>query len=729
MSFGADAQTGEDDELDSLIYLYHNLDDEDTSKAGICENIAILHYSVDSTLLWADRLYEQAVNSVNSYYEGRAYYFKSWAYNNMSVWDSAIYFGNKALLIADSLKINKFKVLCFLQLASPYSSCFIFDDSDDCLIQAMDIARSDKDTALLCEALRQLGSNYVIRRMYQKAEQTFNEVLSLDSLFSPQDSRLILFELSDVYSNMYSEQLPSNDFSLVLKAKEYALRAYSMETVYYLDDFYVLKSLLKSMFYEGINSSGIRKKQIVDSMKVFIDEAFQLIDELGLDSETNTLMMNVANYEILAGNLARAKFVLDSLQSLDSLYNYDISYYHYYMARNIKDSAYYHLLLALKYKLDDYSVDKAVNISGVIQENDFKEQIRNREIEEQKRSERRTRIIIYVAIGIFLILAFIIFEYFRKRKHNRILNEKNIILLNQKEEILQQKEELNASKDELFARNEEIMAQNQQIVNKNKQITDSINYASLIQKAALPRPEDLSALFGKYFLIYRPLNIVAGDFYWASQVGRFSILVCADCTGHGVPGAFVSMLGVSLLNEVTANISADTKASDILNELRAKLMRALGQNKKKYDNGAVYSMDGMDLAMVMIDYDNMQMQFAGAYRPLWIWRSGELIQYKPDKMPIGIYLGPEKDFTNHEIEILPGDVLYMFSDGIPDQFGFIDDSHTTCKHFSTKRLAALLTEIGGHQLQEQKSRIESEVDAWKNGYKQLDDNILIGIRI
>ncbi len=140
-------------------------------------------------------------------------------------------------------------------------------------------------------------------------------------------------------------------------------------------------------------------------------------------------------------------------------------------------------------------------------------------------------------------------------------------------------------------------------------------------------------------------------------------------------------------------------------------------------------MDGIDLAMVMIDYNAMTMQYAGAYRQLLIWRDGQIILYKPDKMPIGIYLGAEKNFTNHDIDIRRGDMIYMFSDGIPDQFGYLDDTQTSCRHFSTRRLTELLQEIGSLGMQEQKLAVEDSLDSWKNGYRQLDDNILIGVRI
>ncbi|MCQ2251610.1 MAG: SpoIIE family protein phosphatase, partial [Bacteroidales bacterium] len=392
-----------------------------------------------------------------------------------------------------------------------------------------------------------------------------------------------------------------------------------------------------------------------------------------------------------------------------------LEYDFYYQAVGNYKMAYHHKSKFYELCNDESSMEYIVNSVRNFAEREFQQA-------EDLRHERHRRIIIYWIIGILLVLLMLFLELVRRARHNKVLNEKNIILQNQTEEILQQKEEINAQKDELQDRND-------LITEKNKQITDSIHYASLIQKGALPRAEDMDSLFHDYFVIYRPLNIVAGDFYWASQVGRYSILVCADCTGHGVPGAFVSMLGISLLNEVTANISDDTKACEILDVLREKLMKSLGQSKQKYENGVIYSMDGIDMSMVMIDYANMRMQFAGAYRPLWIWRNGEILQYKPDKMPIGIYLGPEKNFTNHDIEIMKGDMLYMFSDGIPDQFGYDDDTHTTCKHFSSKRLLGLLADIGRHDLARQQQIIETTIDEWKNGYKQLDDNIMIGVRV
>ncbi len=470
------------------------------------------------------------------------------------------------------------------------------------------------------------------------------------------------------------------------------------------------------MFFDCVHNQyqGARCKEVLDSIIVFNEMFRELNERMEMDMDAE-VSMNEIVVAMLNGNMNKARNMLDSLAPLmpDTEFesNFDILDFYYYSITG--DYAMSQKTLARFYENinSSISIDKAVSTAQNLAENNYKEENRKREMEEQ----RKERIRKYWIIAVIIVLAFIIFEYFRKRRHNKELNEKNVQLMQQKEEIL-------AQSDELFEKDN-------QLAKSNKQITDSITYASLIQKAALPKDNELNALFNDYFLIYRPLNIVAGDFYWASQNGRWTILVCADCTGHGVPGAFVSMLGISLLNEVTANISADSKASEILDVLRDKLMRALGQNKKKYDNGAVYSMDGMDLAMVMIDYSTMEMQYAGAYRPLWIWRNGEIIQLKPDKMPIGIYVGAAKDFTNHEMSIQKGDVLYMFSDGIPDQFGFTDDSHTTCKHFSTKRLLSMLTEIGGKPFPEQKVCIETAVDEWKNGYKQLDDNILIGIRI
>ncbi len=693
------------DYLDSLKTVYSTMSDRDKAKIKVCQKIVAAVESTDSVYAWAGEMARLADIQNDDYWRASAYYNTSWADYYVDEYDSAIVHANKAKMYYDAyLKAigeNRADAILAFNintiLGAIYAVLQNYEISDVFYNEALDIANKLDNYYYLSEAYRHIGENYTFQGFYSGADSLLKLALHYDSLSVDENSFSdSYFRLCNLYMFQCKRNLSNVDTSLVMAAKKYMILAMENND----DDFFryqLYYPLFESYFleYKYCNRNAAYKLSLLDSIDRILYEGDRYITEYSVGNNEKLLItFGYIRCDIARRRFADARAKLDSI-SFSDLEPADIETMYlilgeYYEESGNSDSALYYNRKYYETLLENNSVDLAVKSTQNLVQSDFNDQIRKREAEEGRSRQR----IMVVMILVLVLVIFFVFEYFRNRRHNKELNEKNT-----------------------------------ELAKSHKQITDSISYASLIQRAALPKDNELSALFNDYFLIYRPLNIVAGDFYWASQIGRWKILVCADCTGHGVPGAFVSMLGVSLLNEVTANVSADTKASDILNELRAKLMRALGQNKKKYDNGAVYSMDGMDLAMVMIDYDNMQMQFAGAYRPLWIWRAGQLIQYKPDKMPIGVYFGSEKSFTNHEIEIKTGDVLYMFSDGIPDQFGFTDDSHTTCKHFSTKQLAALITEIGGHQLQEQKQRIESEVDAWKNGYKQLDDNILIGIRI
>ena len=186
---------------------------------------------------------------------------------------------------------------------------------------------------------------------------------------------------------------------------------------------------------------------------------------------------------------------------------------------------------------------------------------------------------------------------------------------------------------------------------------------------------------------------------------------------------------IDVLNEIAAAMPDGANASSILNELRPRLIKALGQDKDMHEQDTAISMEGMDIAFMVLDRASSRIDYAGAYRPLWIMRGGQLIQYRPDRMPIGRYVGPDRDFTNHEIAIEEGDIIYMFSDGITDQMGYIDDKRTEIGHFSQKRFADLVAKVGTLTLSEQKTRIETAVEAWRNGYRQLDDILMIGLKI
>ena len=266
-------------------------------------------------------------------------------------------------------------------------------------------------------------------------------------------------------------------------------------------------------------------------------------------------------------------------------------------------------------------------------------------------------------------------------------------------------------------RTAEVVKQKEEIEEKNQHITSSIEYASRIQRALLPPEELIQKHLPNHFILYKPRDIVSGDFYWLKQIEDSIVFATADCTGHGVPGAFMSMLGISFLNEIV-NKKHINKPSDILNELREKVKLSLRQTGK--DNE---SKDGMDIAVCVIDNKNMTLEYAGAYNPLYLIRNGELHEIKATRNPIGIYLR-EKPFENHKVQLEKEDVIYTFSDGYVDQFGGVENTK-----FKASNFKKLLLEIWNKPLKEQEEILDKTIIEWQGESEQTDDIVILGVKI
>lgn len=320
------------------------------------------------------------------------------------------------------------------------------------------------------------------------------------------------------------------------------------------------------------------------------------------------------------------------------------------------------------------------------------------------------------------------------------LHQKNVIL---EETVQKRTAELHKQADNLKRANEEITLQKETIEKNHRKITDSINYASKIQTAVLPPEEVLKKGLKQHFILFLPRDIVSGDFYWMKKIDNKVVVVAADCTGHGVPGAFMSLLGVSFLNEI-ANYSDMKRANHVLNELRVQVKKSLQQTGQ-----ASKAKDGMDIALCIIDLETKIVQYSGAHNPLFIiskrhenplaarnlpedtrytlFQEGnvELVEIKGDKMPIGIYYREKASFTNHQIQLLEDDTIYLFSDGYADQFGGQVGDKYMAGNFKK-----LLVSIFNKPMPEQKQILLKTLENWKGGnYKQIDDILVIGIRL
>ncbi len=264
---------------------------------------------------------------------------------------------------------------------------------------------------------------------------------------------------------------------------------------------------------------------------------------------------------------------------------------------------------------------------------------------------------------------------------------------------------------------EKINYQKDEIERQKKELTESIKYASYIQNALLTSQQELKKLLPEHFVIFIPRDIVSGDFYWITKRKSDLIVAVADCTGHGVPGAFMSILGITLLSEIV-NRANFNSAGSILNQLRESVMRALNQRGVDEEQK-----DGIDMAICIINTETNMLEFAGAFNPIYVVKKNRLIEMHGDNMPIGIAAFEENSFTNHKYNLEEDDVVYLFSDGFVDQFGGPQG-----KKFKYQPFRNLLLNISNLPMHVQKNELITKFNQWKGNLPQLDDVLMFGFR-
>ena len=348
----------------------------------------------------------------------------------------------------------------------------------------------------------------------------------------------------------------------------------------------------------------------------------------------------------------------------------------------------------------------------------------NKSFDQQNISDNILNTLFTISAGVYPItVAIVLARRYGKNQTQLIeqvqtikkLGEENLLQETEKKNILAQQNILLENK--VTERTFELEEKNKEILNKNKEITDSLIYAKRIQAAVLPNLNTVYKILDQSFILYLPKDIVSGDFYEFTQKENKHIIAAADCTGHGVAGAFMSIIGSSLIKSII-NEKNITAPSGILDALNEGIINSLKQHESE-------THDGMDISICSFDTKNMSLEFAGANRPLWLIRNDELIVYAADKFPIGgLQIKHNNQFTNHQIKIQPKDTIYLFSDGYADQFG---GEHG--KKLMTKKLKEILVSIQHLSMNEQKIYLQNYFNEWKGNNEQVDDVLIIGIRI
>jgi serine phosphatase RsbU (regulator of sigma subunit) len=326
-------------------------------------------------------------------------------------------------------------------------------------------------------------------------------------------------------------------------------------------------------------------------------------------------------------------------------------------------------------------------------------------IKVQLEAIEKQKLVLYFVLLALLLVSFLGYYIYRgykiKKEANIKLEEKNRTISLQKDEIEKQRDLAAAQRD--------------QIGYQKRHIEDSIMYAKRIQTALIPSLELFSDKL-EHFVLYKPLAIVSGDFYWVSAQENPQVIISADCTGHGVPGAFMSMLGVTLLNEIV-NGKHIIMPDQIIENLRQGIIKSLKQVAAEDS-----IKDGMDIAVCVVDFEKNILWYAGANNPLYLVRNGELTNYRADRMPVAIHYKMEP-FTLHKIDLQKGDAFYIFSDGFADQFGGPQQ-----KKFMSMQLRETLIAMQGMPMLKQGERLNEIFEGWRGDSPQIDDVTMIGVR-
>ncbi len=616
---------------------------------------------IDSIEFLLDK--SEGIKKINCYYILTDYY----VYNAAN---KAIRLANEFLILGEKYDSTGIIEHCYQILGEAYFFQEKYDHSLEYFIKYLNFQVEEENEQGIGHAYNNLGivyralDNYTQAiACYEKALEINKKLNNINGLSSTYNNLGVLHEKLNLFSQANELYKKSLDIELDLKDHE------GISTSY--------------LNLGGINLKLRNYKKAID----FCNQSIAICDSFGYN---HTLEIN---YDIL---------------------------FKIYKEKNDKPNALYYLEKFHEYR--DNRINEETNSQISELEIKYQSDKKQQEIELLNKQKKQRGVINYILLSGFIIFISLLIFLVRinklRRKNNQNLRLRNAEVLQNKEEIEAQRDEIEAQRDEIRRRIDLSEVQTNKILKQNKDITDSIEYAKHIQIALFPDKINLQRVIKNGFCLFKPKDIVSGDFYWVAQIGKKSIIVVADCTGHGVPGAFMSIIGINFLNEIIFD-ELELKPSEILTLLRRKIIKTM-VHADRIDE----SKDGMDISLIVVDYNKMTLEYAGAYNNLYFIRDHMLEVIKADRMPVGISDKSIAPFTNHTIEIKPGDTFYMFTDGFADQFGGPNK-----KKFRIGNLRELLLEIHEREMPEQKRILHESFINWKGKQPQVDDVLSMGIRI
>lgn len=701
-------------QVDSLVSILPTLPN-DSTKAWILVRICSNHPNVDSTLKYAQILHTLSLK-IGEQWTSRAYRYMGWYCQMTDNPNEALKYYFKSLKITDSLNLKVESAFCHNSLGENFEAIGDFNSANKHFHDAMNLLSEDNNP-MVTYSIRNIGIVYMAFHIYDASEKYFNDALKIDA-----DNNMEIQVMIDhhyIALNNLEMYESKGDTAQLMLAKRHSDIASKMANEKKLD-FYILNTdICAIQTYIDIAElqTGIQKQHTIDSCEMLCEKATRLAKDNGF-YELMKMNLQLSDFQIqlAKGNYAKCEKLLKEVMEYaygNPLYKRELpEVYACYKSYSLAIGDYKNALVYtdLFNKTKKQSYDRTFNENSIKSnaEAEFKIEMQKHQLEEKKKEilfkEKQKRK--YILMGaILLFIALLSGLAIEISKNSRRRHNMNLILYKKKEEFKAQRDEL---------------------ANANYEAMSSIKYAKQIQTAIIPTEKNVNEIFGESLILWNPVEIVSGDFYWVQQIGKYKILAVADCTGHGVPGAFMSMLGITSLNDIISTIDiGKTSASEILDKLRHKINIALHQSEE----GGL-QLDGLDIAFCIFDIQNMTMQYAGAYIPLILIRAGILFQYQADKMPVGYMNKNVHPFTNNMIDLKEGDLLYFYTDGITNQ---ISNEDRGIK-FSPERMNDLLLQVHQKNFAEQKLDVEDALVKWRtsslgNVCRQTDDELLVGIRI
>lgn len=724
----------------------------DLTKLALYDSIAYIHPNTDSVLKYATLEFELAqklsrpAGRANAFrHMGVAYSYK-WnldkAYENMT--QALEMYSSLDDTLSEAQSCEWLGRLLWMRGANANAVGF--------LNRSLELYKQLGREELMAEIYRLMGLQCLDYKVYDRAYEYFGQARGIDKRIGNSSG-----EAEDRYclgqGQLYQCIDEAGSLNQLLRAKEDLLAACVAVDAGSLHTLINIYGAMADVYIEQARIDKKNYNKLIDSSLVFINKGLSTIEQTGATGYKMAFDLRLARYQMERGDYKSSLRILkrleaadkaDSLAALPRETLYMVVAEYYGATGNFQQTSIYARKIGeinRRKNNDGY----LVNSTQTKIQTEFDEEMRQRDMSEREREQmfkaqaQQFIAIIVVSVLLIAILSLLVVVIYRnsvrRRRSNQLLNDQNHQLELQQSEIQKQikllnqkNEEIQSQRDEIEGQRNYLSSQNKLISNANRQLTDSLLYAKKIQEASVPSQDMMNGFFGDCLVFWRPLNIVSGDFYWAVQVANYKFLAVADCTGHGVPGAFMSMLGITLLNDIVMHENvAKLTAARVLDNLRAKLKDALRQTGRVGE-----AADGIDLAFCIFNTKSSQMQYAGAFRPLIIVRNNEIIEYKADKMPCGVYINESPRFTNNIVDLQSGDVLYMYSDGIADQFSGGPD----LRKFTIRRMKEMLVEVHKEPFAQQKLLIAKTIDDWRKPLSkigkpssQVDDMLLIGLRI